>query len=261
MDKKKLILIGVAVVGVVIVVSLISGGGSNSSDTQTAAVTVVGGMAGAVASNNAAAYQYMIAAAEADASTRNTAIAYGQMGISDALSSSAQALASMMASTQEASSLRNSSVAAVEIANIRSETDLGIANYNYLLGSQYLDNQRALIGLQLPLAKIEADTTIALAVEATRHDTTMATIEADRDVAQSRIAATTDQVVNEAWANATIQQAYYQWKAIKTQVEGVGGALGWGNLILGKSAAFQYGPIKAATGTSSNNGGGTQATV
>jgi len=259
--NNKVLVYGAIGIGVVVVL-LVMRGSSNSGGNSVAAISTVPAMSGAVAANNAAAYEYMSASAVSRAETNAYTIAAGQMGLSDTLKEVSYNIASQVSSLAAASSIRNSTVAAVRESQFAADTAIAYVNSSYLLGMKELENDRAMIDLTLPLAHIERDKYIHSIDRLTDTEVNLATINANRDVELAHTAADVEKVVNSTWANAAIQQAYYNYRATKAAVQGKTGGAAWGNLLLGKSAAVGFGPISAAIGGSgSDQGGTTQASV
>lgn len=220
MDRKYLLYGGIGLG--VIVLAFMMRGGSKSSAGETAVVTA-GTMAGAAAANNAAAYDYLAKSAQSTADSKATMFAANSLSLSDTLKSFAGANAAVAISARDASAERAQSVAAVRIASLAADTQQLMSNNQYLLGKQELENDAKFIGIQLPLAQIQADATQNIVRMQSAMNQNIAQINATRDVQVQHEVGTSDTAIAGLWANAAIQQAYYGYKAAKAQAQAAGG--------------------------------------
>lgn len=184
-------------------------------------------MAGAAAANNAAAYDYLAKSSASVADAKATMYASGQLALSDYLKSVASANAAVAISSRDASAERAQSVAAVRIAGLAADTQQLMSNNQYLLGKQELENDAKFIGIQLPLAQIQAEATQNIVRMTTAADQNIAQINATRDVQVQHEVGTADTAVAGLWANAAIQQAYYGYKAAKAQAQAMADSFGF----------------------------------
>lgn len=226
MDKKYLLYggIGLAVVAAIIIFR----GGGNSSTTGQTAIVTAGTMAGAAAANNAAAYDYLAKSAESTANAKAGMYATNSLALSDFLKSIVGANAAIAISNRDSAAERAQSVAAVRIASYAADTQQLISNNQYLLGKQELENDAKFIGIQLPLAQIQADATQNIVRMTTAADQNIAQINATRDVQVTHEQGTADTAIAGLWANAAIQQAYYGYKAAKAAAQAAASGFGFG---------------------------------
>lgn len=221
MDKKILIYGGIAI-GVIFVVSMLTSRGSGDSTTGRA-LDISGTMSQAVAANNQAAYDYLAASAVANAQSTQGIFQAGQVSLSDSIREISNGIAAAAIASRDTSSIRASVAGAVQVERLRADTAALMSNNDYLLGLKELDNDAKMIGLQLPLANIAADTTIRSIQMQTSAAQNIAQINATRDVSIQQSAANADQAIASYYMNAAIQQAYYNYKGIKAQAKAASG--------------------------------------
>lgn len=217
------------------------GGGGNPGVT---AITASGNMANAVANNNKSAYDYLGTMATAQYDASKSIYNGNSFALSDTLKEVSANIASGIISSRDASNVRNSSVAAVRVAQFDADTRQLMSNNDYLLGKQELENDAKFIGLQLPLAQIAMDTTLRSIGMNNATAVNIATINANRDVALQHEVSTADMTVASSWASAAVSQAYYAYKSAKAQANAAKSAFG----------ALSF---KLPGGASASAGGGT----
>lgn len=262
MDKKILMYGGIAV-GVIFLISMLTSRNSGGNATAAKALDISGTMSQAVAANNQAAYDYLAASAIADAQSRQGIFQAGEVALSDTLREISNGIAAQAVSNRDVSSIGASTASAVHIERAMADTATLMSNNDYLLGMKELENDAKMIGLQLPVAQINADTTIRAIQMQTNADQNIAQINATRDVSIQQSAANADQAIASYYMNAAIQQAYYQYKSTKAMAkaaQGPGGLMGFGNLVLGKASGFSLSlpggiGVSGSEGASSNKGG------
>lgn len=225
MDKKILIYGGIAV-GVIFVISLLTSR-SSGDNTTGKALDISGSMSQAVAANNQAAYDYLAASAVANSQATGGLFQAGQVALSDSIREISNGIAANAIASRDTSSIRASTAGAVQIEHLRASTAALMSNNDYLLGKQELENDAKMIGIQLPLAQIAADTTIRSIQLQTSADQNIAQINASRDVSISQTSANADQAIASYYMNAAISQAYYAYKGIKAQAKAASSGFGF----------------------------------
>lgn len=242
-DKRKLLLYGGIAVGVYILYRMFAGGGSSTTAQNIAAVGQTNALlSSATVADNQNAYGYLAQTAKASYAAKVGIMNAQTGGITAGYQALATAATTSATSTAAVASYEAQSAQGIFEARMNAATQLNASNnaLSAFLADQ--ETQRQWQNIQLPLQSMWANTVYNTVLSNNATQTNIAQIEANRDI-----------TINNAWSNAAITQAKYAYKTSLGQQ----GALGWGNLALGKSAAFQYGPIKAASGSSSNSQGGT----
>lgn len=242
--NKKWVVYGAVAVGVVVLWRMLapSGGSSSTANTISAAGSAAASVTAATVADNQSAYAYMAHVADSAYNAQTSIMNAQTGGISAGFQSLTNAAVASAKVASDTASYASATAVGDYTARMWAQTQQNDSNNALTAFLADQQTQRQWQNIQLPLQSMWATTQLNAIVNTNATQQNIAQINASADVD-----------INNAWANATTQQAKYAYKAALGQQ----GALGWGNLILGKSAAANVWGIKASTGSSSNSQGGT----